>query len=33
MHDGSEPYWKTPERIKDQHAPLDPSTHAERLSR
>jgi hypothetical protein len=33
MHDGSEPYWKTPQRIKSEHAPIEPSRQAEGLSR
>jgi hypothetical protein len=33
MHDGSDPFWKTPERIKAEHGPLESSTQAERLSR
>jgi hypothetical protein len=33
MHDGSEPYWKTPKRITGDHAPLEPARQAEELSR
>jgi hypothetical protein len=33
MHEGSEPYWKTPERIGVQHPTLEPARQAEQLSR
>lgn len=33
MHDGSEPYWKTPRRIGVNHPPLEPARQAEQLSR
>jgi hypothetical protein len=33
MHEGSEPYWDTPERIRVQHPPLDPARQADELSR
>ena len=33
MHNGSEPFWKTPERIKVDHAPLASARQAEQLSR
>ena len=33
MHEGSEPYWKTPERPGVQHPPLDPARQAHELSR
>ena len=32
MHDGAEPFWKTPRRITTQ-APLESARQAERLSR
>jgi hypothetical protein len=33
MHEGSDPYWKTPERITGEHAPLESAEQADRLSR
>ena len=33
MHNGSEPFWKTPERITVDHAPLASARQAEQLSR
>jgi hypothetical protein len=33
MHEGSEPFWKTPKRIPGEHPPLEPARQAERLSR
>lgn len=34
MHEGSEPYWKTPRRLADRvQAPIDVARQADRLSR
>ena len=33
MHEGSRPYWKTPQRINVDHPPLEPAHQAEQLSR
>jgi hypothetical protein len=33
MHDGSDPYWNTPDRIERQHGPLEPARQAQQLSR
>jgi hypothetical protein len=33
MHDGAEPFWKTPRRITTQHPPLESARQAEQLSR
>jgi hypothetical protein len=33
MHDGSDPFWKTPERITSKHPPLGSARQAEQLSR
>jgi hypothetical protein len=33
MHDGSEPFWKTPRRITIDHPPLESARQAEQLSR
>ena len=33
MHNGAEPFWKTPERITENHPPLASAEQAERLSR
>jgi hypothetical protein len=33
MHGGSDPFWQTPDRIGDAHAPLDAALHARGLSR
>ena len=33
MHDGSEPFWKTPQRETDGHPPLESARQAEKLSR
>lgn len=30
MHDGSQPFWKTPDRIGVEHPSLEPARHAER---
>jgi hypothetical protein len=33
MHEGSEPYAKTPDLIPGKSAPIDTASHADRLSR
>jgi len=33
MHEGSQPYWKTPDRITGEHASLKPAEQARELSR
>jgi hypothetical protein len=33
MHEGSQPYWKTPERIGEHHPPLESARQAQQLSR
>jgi hypothetical protein len=34
MHEGSDPYWRTPERVaRKQQAPIDTARQADRLSR
>jgi len=33
MHEGSQPFWKTPKIIPAKHAPLDPASQADQLSR
>jgi hypothetical protein len=33
MHGGSQPYWKTPDRITGEHPPLAPAQQARELSR
>jgi hypothetical protein len=33
MHEGSNPYWRTPELVPAEHAPLEPAQHARQLSR
>jgi hypothetical protein len=33
MHEGSNPYWKTPDRIGVEHPPLEPALQARELSR
>jgi hypothetical protein len=33
MHEGSQPFWKTPKRIAGEHPPLAPARQAEGLSR
>jgi hypothetical protein len=33
MHDGSEPFWKTPRRITANHPPLESARQAQQLSR
>lgn len=33
MHEGSRPFWKTPELITSQHPPLEPANQADELSR
>ena len=32
MHEGSDPYWKTPDRIVGEHPPLESARQAERRS-
>lgn len=33
MHEGSKPFWKTPDLIPAKHPPLEPASQADRLSR
>lgn len=33
MHEGSNPFYKTPQIITAEHAPLESASHADRLSR
>jgi hypothetical protein len=33
MHEGSQPFWETPERISSEHAPLESARQADELSR
>lgn len=33
MHEGSQPYWKTPELIPGEHGPLGSARQAQELSR
>jgi hypothetical protein len=33
MHEGSEPFWKTPDRIGVDHPTLEPARQAQQLSR
>lgn len=33
MHEGSQPFWKTPKIIPAKHPPLDPANQADELSR
>jgi len=33
MHEGSQPFWDTPERISGQHPPLESARQADELSR
>ena len=33
MHEGSRPFWKTPDRIAVEHPPLEPARQADQLSR
>ena len=33
MHEGSQPFWKTPQIIPAKHPPLDPASQADQLSR
>jgi hypothetical protein len=33
MHEGSQPFWKTPERIAGKHPSLKPARQADELSR
>jgi hypothetical protein len=33
MHGGSQPYWKTPDRITGEHPPLETAQQARELSR
>jgi hypothetical protein len=32
MHEGSNQYWRTPERISFEHPPLEPARQAQQLS-
>jgi hypothetical protein len=32
MHEGSDPYWKTPERIEGAHLSLEPARQAQKIS-
>lgn len=32
MHGGSDPFWRTPDRIGETHPPLDPARQARQLS-
>lgn len=32
MHGGSDPFWRTPDRIGDAHPPLAPARHARQFS-
>jgi hypothetical protein len=32
MHEGSDPFWKTPDRIDGRHPPLDPARQARQIS-
>ena len=32
MHEGSQPFWKTPQIIPAKHPPLDPASQADQLS-
>jgi hypothetical protein len=32
MHEGSNQYWRTPDRIALEHPPLEPAGHARRIS-
>lgn len=33
MHEGSQPFWKTPQIIPTKHPPLEPANQADKLSR
>ena len=33
IHDGAEPFWKTPRRVTANHPPLESARQAEQLSR
>jgi hypothetical protein len=33
MHEGSQPFWKTPQIINTKHPPLEPARQADELSR
>jgi hypothetical protein len=33
MHEGSQPFWKTPQIIPTKHPPLEPAQQADKLSR
>ena len=33
MHEGSQPFWKTPKIIPAKHPPLEPARQADQLSR
>jgi hypothetical protein len=33
MHEGSQPFWKTPQIIPTKHPPLEPAKQADELSR
>jgi hypothetical protein len=33
MHEGSKPFYKTPQIIPEQHAPVETASQADRLSR
>jgi hypothetical protein len=33
MHEGSRPFWKTPDRIAVEHPPLESARQADQLSR
>ena len=33
MHEGSQPFWKTPKIIPAKHPPLEPANQADELSR
>ena len=33
MHQGSQPFWKTPDLIPTKHPPLGPASQADQLSR
>ena len=33
MHEGSRPFWKTPQLITSKHPPLEPANQANELSR
>lgn len=33
MHEGSNPFWKIPDRIELEHPPLEPGRQAQQISR